>query len=133
MVGSSVHEISYAGFLVGLVGATDTRKELSRVLVQTCRVQSQHWFTLSHRRRQVGLTSAMHKNRLPEDDIVDNDSWNQEDIRNGARRTIIGARKNIEDPSIFHKIALFPLLAWIGLGADGIWSSWSAGSLHSTR
>lgn len=51
------------------------------------------------------------------------DSWNWEDIRTGARRTIIGAKKNIEDPSIFHKIALFPLLAWIGLGADGVSSS----------
>jgi amino acid transporter len=26
-------------------------------------------------------------------------------------------------PRIFHKIALFPLLAWIGLGADGVSSS----------
>jgi amino acid transporter len=51
------------------------------------------------------------------------DSWNWEDIRAGARRTIIGAKKNIEDPSIFHKIALFPLLAWIGLGSDGVSSS----------
>jgi amino acid transporter len=51
------------------------------------------------------------------------DSWNWEDIRAGARRTIIGAKKNIEDPGIFHKIALFPLLAWIGLGADGVSSS----------
>jgi hypothetical protein len=48
---------------------------------------------------------------------------NWEDIKNGARRTIIGARKNIGDPSLFHKIALFPLLAWIGLGADGVSSS----------
>jgi hypothetical protein len=54
---------------------------------------------------------------------VDKDSWNWEDIRNGARRTIIGNKKNIEDPSLFHKIALFPLLAWIGLGADGVSSS----------
>ena len=51
------------------------------------------------------------------------DQWNWEEIRSGARRTIIGARKNIEDPSIFHKIALIPLLAWIGLGADGVSSS----------
>jgi amino acid transporter len=51
------------------------------------------------------------------------DGWNWEDIRDGARHTIIGAKKNIEDPSIFHKIALFPLLAWIGLGADGVSSS----------
>jgi amino acid transporter len=51
------------------------------------------------------------------------DSWNWDDIRNGARRTIIGAKKNVEDPTIFHKIALIPLLAWIGLGADGVSSS----------
>jgi hypothetical protein len=66
--------------------------------------------------------------RLPEDDNVvpqqdKQDDWNWEDIKNGARHTIIGAKKNIEDPSIFHKIALFPLLAWIGLGADGVSSS----------
>ncbi len=62
--------------------------------------------------------------QLPEDDdVVPKDSWNWEDIRAGARRTIIGAKKNIEDPAIFHKIALFPLLAWIGLGADGVSSS----------
>ena len=51
------------------------------------------------------------------------DSWNWEDIRAGARRIIIGAKKNIEDPSIVHKIALIPVLAWIGLGADGVSSS----------
>jgi amino acid transporter len=51
------------------------------------------------------------------------DTWNWEDIRAGARRTIIGAKKNLEDPGIFHKIALIPLLAWIGLGADGVSSS----------
>jgi amino acid transporter len=62
--------------------------------------------------------------QLPEEDTVGpKDSWNWEDIRAGARRTIIGAKKNIEDPSIFHKIALIPLLAWIGLGADGVSSS----------
>lgn len=55
--------------------------------------------------------------------MVPKESWNWEDIRAGARRIIIGAKKNIEDPGIFHKIALFPLLAWIGLGADGVSSS----------
>ncbi len=61
---------------------------------------------------------------LPEDDDVGpKDSWNWEDIRDGTRHLIIGAKKNIEDPGIFHKIALFPLLAWIGLGADGVSSS----------
>ena len=51
------------------------------------------------------------------------DRWSWEEIRAAARRTIIGAKKNVEDPGIFHKIALFPLLAWIGLGADGVSSS----------
>lgn len=36
---------------------------------------------------------------------------------------IIGARKSLDDPRIFHKLALIPLLAWIGLGADGLSSS----------
>jgi amino acid transporter len=36
---------------------------------------------------------------------------------------IIGTKKSIEDPSLFHKIALIPLLAWVGLGADGLSSS----------
>ena len=55
--------------------------------------------------------------------MVGKDSWNWEDIRARARHAIIGAKKNVEDPGIFHKIALFPLLAWIGLGADGVSSS----------
>jgi amino acid transporter len=55
--------------------------------------------------------------------VVAKDSWNWEDIRARARYAIIGAKKNVEDPGIFHKIALFPLLAWIGLGADGVSSS----------
>jgi len=58
-----------------------------------------------------------------EDTLKLKESWNWEDIRDGARRTIIGAKKNIEDPHIFHKIALIPVLAWIGLGADGVSSS----------
>jgi len=39
------------------------------------------------------------------------------------RRKLIGAPKNIKDPSIFHKLSLVALLAWIGLGADGLSSS----------
>jgi amino acid transporter len=36
---------------------------------------------------------------------------------------ILGKPRNINDPRIFHKIALIPILAWIGLGADGLSSS----------
>jgi amino acid transporter len=38
-------------------------------------------------------------------------------------RKIIGGLKDIEEPSLFRKISLIPLLAWIGLGADGLSSS----------
>jgi len=31
--------------------------------------------------------------------------------------------RNINEPSLFHKISLIPILAWIGLGADGLSSS----------
>ena len=39
------------------------------------------------------------------------------------RRRFIGAPRNINEPSLFHKISLIPILAWIGLGADGLSSS----------
>jgi amino acid transporter len=39
------------------------------------------------------------------------------------RNILIGGPKNVEDPRIFHKISLIALLAWIGLGADGLSSS----------
>jgi amino acid transporter len=39
------------------------------------------------------------------------------------KQTLIGKPRNIKDPSLFHKLALIPLLAWIGLGADGLSSS----------
>ncbi len=39
------------------------------------------------------------------------------------KRTIIGAPRDLKDPSLFHKIALIPVLAWIGLGADGLSSA----------
>ncbi len=40
-----------------------------------------------------------------------------------VRRTLFGRPRNIKDPTLFHKLALIPLLAWIGLGADGLSSS----------
>jgi len=38
-------------------------------------------------------------------------------------RKIFGAPHDLQDPRIFHKLSLIPLLAWIGLGADGLSSS----------
>jgi amino acid transporter len=38
-------------------------------------------------------------------------------------RKIIGPPRDINDPGIFHKLALIPFFAWVGLGADGLSSS----------
>ncbi|MEI6093366.1 MAG: APC family permease [bacterium] len=39
------------------------------------------------------------------------------------KHKIFGKPKDVNDPHIFHKMALIPALAWIGLGADGLSSS----------
>jgi len=39
------------------------------------------------------------------------------------KRTLVGRPRDIKDPSLFHKLALIPILAWIGLGADGLSSA----------
>ncbi len=36
---------------------------------------------------------------------------------------LFGKPRDIKDPSLFHKLALIPILAWIGLGADGLSSA----------
>jgi amino acid transporter len=36
---------------------------------------------------------------------------------------IIGAPRHLKDPQLFHRMALIPILAWVGLGADGLSSS----------
>jgi len=38
-------------------------------------------------------------------------------------KIILGAPKQIKDPNIFHAMSLIPILAWVGLGADGLSSS----------
>jgi amino acid transporter len=38
-------------------------------------------------------------------------------------RVFLGRRKDLADPGIFHRMALIPFLAWVGLGADGLSSS----------
>jgi len=44
-------------------------------------------------------------------------------IGDKIKRTLIGKPRNLRDPSIFHKLALIPILAWIGLGSDGLSSA----------
>ncbi len=40
-----------------------------------------------------------------------------------VRRLVFGAPKDVKDPDAFHKLSLIALLAWVGLGADGLSSS----------
>ncbi len=40
-----------------------------------------------------------------------------------ALRRLSGAPRDVQDPRVFHKISLVALLAWVGLGADGLSSS----------
>ncbi|MFH0996203.1 MAG: APC family permease [Pseudomonadota bacterium] len=47
----------------------------------------------------------------------------EENIATKILHVIIGAPKQVKDPNIFHKMSLIPVLAWIGLGADGLSSS----------
>jgi len=38
-------------------------------------------------------------------------------------RAVFGAPRQLRDPHLFHKMSLIPILAWVGLGADGLSSS----------
>lgn len=40
-----------------------------------------------------------------------------------VQRALFGAPKDVKDPHAFHKLSLVALLAWVGLGADGLSSS----------
>ena len=51
------------------------------------------------------------------------DNKPQRSFIEGIKRRFIGEPRNINEPSLFHKISLIPVLAWIGLGADGLSSS----------
>lgn len=39
------------------------------------------------------------------------------------RRKLLGKPRDINEPTVFQKISLIPIMAWIGLGADGLSSS----------
>jgi amino acid transporter len=47
----------------------------------------------------------------------------QEPLSKKIRHKIVGRPLDVEEPTLFHKLSLIPLLAWIGLGADGLSSS----------
>jgi hypothetical protein len=47
----------------------------------------------------------------------------QQGLWRRIRVSLLGRPKEIRDPSLFHKLSLIPVLAWVGLGADGLSSS----------
>ena len=44
-------------------------------------------------------------------------------MRKRLKRLLLGAPRSIQDPAVYHKISLIAILAWVGLGADGLSSS----------
>ena len=38
-------------------------------------------------------------------------------------RWLLGRKRDFHDPGVFHKVSLIAVLAWVGLGADGLSSS----------
>src|SRR6185436_19960429 len=44
-------------------------------------------------------------------------------MRKSLRRVLLGDPRNVQEPSTYHAISLVALLAWVGLGADGLSSS----------
>ena len=44
-------------------------------------------------------------------------------LRQRVRRAVIGPPRSLSDKGLFHKVSLVALLAWVGLGADGLSSS----------
>jgi amino acid transporter len=51
------------------------------------------------------------------------DSEHKKNWKHRIWHKLVGEPRNINEPSIFHKISLIPVLAWIGLGSDGLSSS----------
>ncbi len=47
----------------------------------------------------------------------------KDSVGHKIKEAVIGKPRDIKDPSLFHKLALIPVLAWIGLGADGLSSA----------
>ena len=47
------------------------------------------------------------------------DSSHERSLKHRLWHKLVGEPRNINEPSLFHKISLIPILAWIGLGADG--------------
>ena len=51
------------------------------------------------------------------------DSQHKNSLTHRFWHKLVGEPRNVNEPSIFYKISLIPILAWIGLGADALSSS----------
>ena len=51
------------------------------------------------------------------------ESEHEKSLKHRLWHKLVGEPRNIDEPSLFHKISLIPILAWIGLGSDGLSSS----------
>ena len=68
--------------------------------------------------------TTMTPKKTKENETMESDiSEPEPSLLNRIKHKIIGAPRDVNEPSIFHKLSLIPLLAWIGLGADGLSSS----------
>jgi amino acid transporter len=55
--------------------------------------------------------------------VSDEDDSSESSVSDRIRLKVFGPPRDVRDPTIFHKIALIPFFAWVGLGADGLSSS----------
>ncbi|MBA3686148.1 MAG: APC family permease [Planctomycetes bacterium] len=51
------------------------------------------------------------------------ESTSKESVRTRVRHAVLGQPRDVTDKSVFQHLALIPLLAWVGLGADALSSS----------
>jgi amino acid transporter len=55
--------------------------------------------------------------------VEDHNSQGEPSLPGRVWRRLIGSPRDIKEPSLFQRISLIPILAWIGFGADGLSSS----------
>ncbi len=55
--------------------------------------------------------------------MSDDKGEDEASLADKIRLRVFGPPRDVRDPGIFHKLALIPFFAWVGLGADGLSSS----------
>jgi hypothetical protein len=52
------------------------------------------------------------------------------ELLNRVKTFVIGGARSVDDPELFQKISLVAILAWVGLGSDGLTSPAMAPKRH---